>query len=235
MLYVQLNQGWKMRTIMNLFGRSPFIGLKKHMEKVVQCVYLVIDFFQALEAKDDVKVEELAGSIFVLEREADLIKDDIRNHLPKSLFMPIERDQLLEILHIQDNIADCIEDAAVLATIKPIELLDTFKEEFHLFLSKNVETFNGVKQIMDDMHELLESSFGGAEAEKVKQMVNEVAYCEHETDIIQRKLLKSLFKAEHELTYGTFFLWHRIFEAVAAISNQSEKLANLVRMTLDVK
>lgn len=78
-----------MRTIMNLFGRSPFAGLKNHMEKVVQCVYLLLDFFKALEARDYSLLDELGAKICSLEHEADLIKNDIRNHLPKSLFLPI--------------------------------------------------------------------------------------------------------------------------------------------------
>ena len=66
-------------------------------------------------------------------------------------------------------------------------------------------------------------------------MVDDVAFKEHEADIIQRKLLKSLFKAEDEMTYSSFHLWQKIFEALGSISNLSEKLANRVRMMLELK
>jgi predicted phosphate transport protein (TIGR00153 family) len=224
-----------MLTLLSLFGRSPFAPLQSHMESVGYCVHRLPDLFEALEDKDYVTLEKLAEEISRLEHDADLIKNDIRNHLPKSLFLPIDRGNLLEILSIQDSIADKAEDVAVLMTLKPLELLPIFREEFRLFLHKNIETFDEAKLIIKELHELVESSFGGIEAEKVRSMVDEVAYREHEADLIQRQLLKSFFKAEDELTYITFHLWQRLFESIAAISNYSENLAYRIRMTLELK
>ncbi len=224
-----------MLTILSLFGRSPFAPLKSHMEKVGTCVHQIPLLFAALEKKDMKELERIAALISEYEHQADLMKNDIRNHLPKSLFLPIDRSHLLEILAIQDNIADAAEDVAVLLTLKTMEMLPSFKSDFIAFLNKNIESFDGTLLIIKEMHELLESSFGGLEAEKVKSMVDEVAFKEHEADLIQRKLLKSLFKAENEMSYGTFHLWQKIFEAVASISNLSEKLAYRVRMTLELK
>lgn len=222
-------------TIVNLFGRSPFAPLQSHMEKVGACVYLLKDLVEAIETKNDSEIEAIAAKISELEQEADLTKNDIRNHLPKSIFLPIDRGSLLEILSIQDDIADSAEDVAVLATLKSIELKDTFRYDFLDFLNKNIEAFDGARKIIKELHELLESSFGGVEAEKVRSMVDQVAFKEHEADIIQRKLLKSLFRAEEEMSYSTFHLWQKIFEALGAISNLSEKLANRIRTMLELK
>ena len=191
--------------------------------------------FDAMERKDYAEMERIAEQISTLEHDADLTKNDIRNHLPKSLFLPIDRGHLLQILSIQDDIADAAEDIAVLATLKHLELPQAFKADFNLFLTKNIDAFEGVRRIIKEMHELLESSFGGIEAAKVKAMVDDVAFKEHEVDVVQRKLLKGLFNAEEEMPYTTFHLWQKIFEATASISNLSEKLANRIRMTLELK
>lgn len=222
-------------TLLNLFGRSPFAPLQSHMEKVSSCVHMLPELFEAMEKKDYEKMEHVAEKISELEHDADLTKNDIRNHLPKSLFLPIDRTHLLTILSLQDNIADVAEDVAVLTTLKSIEILPSFKLDFHEFLIKNIETFDSVQLIIKEMHELLESSFGGIEAEKVRKMVAHVAFKEHEVDLIQRKLLRRLFASENEMTYTTFILWQRIFSALSSISNLSENLANRVRMTLDLK
>ena len=222
-------------TLVNLFGRSPFAPLQSHMEKVGKCVHMLKDLFQAIEKKDYQAAEKIADSICKLEHEADLTKNDIRNHLPKSLFLPIDRSHLLEILTLQDTIADRAEDVAVLTSLKPLEILDSFKSDFYEFLNKNIEAYDSAQKIIKEMHELLECSFGGIEAEKVRLLVDEVALKEHQADNIQRSLLKALFKAENEMSYTTFHLWQKIFEATAAISNFSEKLAFRVRMTLELK
>ncbi|HRD54956.1 MAG TPA: TIGR00153 family protein [Parachlamydiaceae bacterium] len=222
-------------TILNLFGRSPFAPLQSHMNLVSKCVHQLFSLFEALEKKDYETVKKISDKISELENEADLTKNDIRNHLPKSLFLPIDRGTLLEILSLQDKIADRAEDAAILTTLKQIEMLPSFKEIFHEFLDKNIETFDHAKLIINEMHELLESSFGGQEAQKVRAMADEVAFKEHEADLIQQKLLKAVFGAEDEMSYSSFHLWQKIFEAVGSLANFSEKLANRVRLLLELK
>lgn len=222
-------------TILNLFGRSPFAPLQTHMEKVASCVLMLPNLFAAMRKQDYAELERIANKISELEHHADLTKNDIRNHLPKSLFLPVDRSHLLDILTIQDRIADTAEDVAVLTTLKNLEILDLFKEDFEEFLTKNIEAFNGAQLIIKEINELLESSFGGVEAQKVRMMVEDVAYLEHQVDLIQRKLLKKIFSAENEMTYTTFDLWQSIFQAIASISNLSENLAYRVRMTLDLK
>lgn len=224
-----------MRTFLNLFGRSPFTPLQAHMQNVADCVHQLPKLFEALAEKDYPKVEKIAAAISDYEHQADITKNDLRNHLPKSLFLPIDRTNLLEILGLQDSIADRSEDIAVLVTLKPLEVLDSFKADFKLFLDKNIETFDEVQKIIKELHELLESSFGGLEAEKVKVMVESVAFKEHEADILQRNLLKAFFSDEGPLTVSTFHLWQRIFESIASISDLSQNLANHVRMTLEIK
>ncbi len=227
--------GLYMVSFLNIFGRSPFAPIMNHMEEVSNCVYLLETLFKALKEKDYNALQEAAKKISEQEHKADLTKNSIRSHLPKSLFLPIARSSLLEILTIQDSIADKAEDVAVLITLKKIEILDSFKEEFNDFLAKNIETFNGARRIIKELHELVESSFGGIEAEKVRQMIDDVAFKEHQTDLSQRKLLKCLINAENEMSYATYYLWQSIFQAISAISNLSENLANKVRMTLELK
>lgn len=110
-----------------------------------------------------------------------------------------------------------------------------FKEDFYLLLDKNIEAFNKAHAIINELHELLESSFGGLEAEKVRIMVEDVAFKEHEVDLIQRRLLKKFFNTDEEMQISAFHQWQRIFEALAAISNLSENLAETVRITLVLK
>lgn len=222
-------------TILNLFGKSPFAPLQSHMEKVAECVEILPLIFAAVEAKNYAEVARLAEQVSQKEHVADAVKNNIRSHLPKSLFLAMDRGQLLEILSLQDNIADTTEDVAVLTTLKDLELLPCLRDSFLPFLHKNIETFHGVFLIVREMHELLETSFGGNEAEKVRTMIIEVAKKEHEADLLQRDLLKRLFAAEKELTFATFDLWQKIFGAIADISNLSEKLANRVRMTLELR
>ena len=224
-----------MRTLANLFGRSPFAPLQAHMDNVSVCIDKVEELFELLFNEEYKKIEKIVKQISKLEHHADLTKNDIRNNLPKGLFMPVDRGHLLEILGLQDDIADQAEDIGVLLIFKELKILDIFEHDFKEFLSKNIEAVHGVQKIILGLDELLEFSFGGGEAEKVKDMVDQVAYCEHEADLLKRKLVKCIFSHENELPYSSFYLWMRIIDAVGELSDLSEKLANRVRMTLESK
>ena len=75
----------------------------------------------------------------------------------------------------------------------------------------------------------------GIEAEKVRAMVEEVSFMEHEVDLVQYQLLKKLFQVDNEMSYTSFHLWQKICEAMTSISNLSENLAFRIRMTLELK
>lgn len=222
-------------TILNLFGRSPFAPLKAHMDNVANCVHKLPELFDALISGDFDHLNTIAAEISKLEHQADTAKNDIRNHLPKSLFLPVDRNSLLEILSLQDSLADRSEDVAVMFTLKPIELPETMKNDVLDFLKKNIEAFDASRAIINEMHDLLESSFGGIEADKVRKMVDHVAFIEHEADLIQRKLLKILFSSENSMHYTTFYFWQRTLETLGALSNLSEKLSYRVRQMLEMK
>lgn len=224
-----------MLSILNLFGRSPFALLQTHMEKVSSCVHLLGPLFEALKKKDQAAVEKIAAEISEGEHAADIVKNDIRNHLPKSLFLAMDRSSLLDILSMQDSVADKAEDIAVLATLQTLELFSHLQEDFDAFLNMNIKTFDEANAIIHELHELLESSFGGVEAEKVRAMVDSIASKEHEVDLIQRRLLKKFFNSSEHFNLSTFHIWQRIFESIGALSNLSEKLANRLRTTLEIK
>ena len=224
-----------MRAIANLFRSSPFAPLQTHMERVSQCVQKLELLYQAYTKNDFEQIEQLAKEISELEHLADLTKNEIRNNLPRGIFLAINRADLLSILSLQDTIADKAEDTAILFTMKKIEPLPDFDEDMKLFVEKNIESVNEVHLILKQLDELIETSFGGKEAQLVSEMVDRVAVIEHEVDMIQVKLLKKLIALEEKIPYTTFYLWTNIFQTMAALSNTAEKLANRVRMVLDLR
>lgn len=224
-----------MINISRLFGKSPFAPLQSHMQKVAYCMKKLSTIFESLHKIDAEKIEKLVGELSQLEHEADLTKNDIRNHLPRSLFLPIDRAHFLEILSIQDSIADDAEAVGILLTLCPLEHFDSFHEDILALYGKNEEAFLNAKQIIEEIDELLESSFGGIEAEKVKAMVEQTAYKEHEAEKMKRKFMKKLFLKGNVLSAPSFYLWARLAEDIGTISHTSERLANRIRMILELK
>ena len=224
-----------MLNIARLFGKSPFAPLQSHMKKVAICIEKLSTLFDVLPKKEMEKIEKLSNELSKLEHEADLTKNDIRNHLPKSLFLPIDRGHFLEILSVQDSIADKAEDIGILLTLRPLDSFLNFEEDIKGLFKKNEDAFCHAKRIIEEIDELLEASFGGIEAEKVKEMVEQTAYKEHEADKFQKKLMRQLYAQGESLTTPSFSMWMRLIEEVGALSHLSERLANRIRMVLELK
>lgn len=222
-------------TIARLFGKSPFAPLQSHMNKVASCMEKLTKIFEALSKGETEKIEHLVADLSQLEHEADLTKNDIRNHLPKSIFMPIDRGHFLEILALQDSIADTAEDVGMTLDLRPLEALEAFQEELSTFFVRCTDVFWDSKRIIEEIDELLESSFGGIEAEKVKSMVEETSYKEHKAQKQMHALLKKLFNKGENLSAPAFHHWLRLIEEVGRIAQLSEKLSNRIRMVLELK
>ena len=90
-----------MRSIAGVFGRSPFRPLAQHTEKVNDTVQLVRPLMEAFLAGDWAKTDELYVRISKLEHKADVLKSEIRDRLPKSLFLPVDRGEALEPGHFR--------------------------------------------------------------------------------------------------------------------------------------
>ena len=73
-----------MSIIARLFGKSPFAPLQTHMNKVAVCMEKLTKIIESLASHSASKVEHLIEDLSQLEHEADLTKNDIRNHLPKT-------------------------------------------------------------------------------------------------------------------------------------------------------
>ena len=133
------------------------------------------------------------------------------------------------------NLADTAEDVSVMLTIKCFTVPPTVIECFQKFCESNIHAFRMAEAIIDDLDELLETGFGGAEAEKVRTVVHDIAFAEHQADVLQRELLKHVFSDEAGLSAADLNMWIELIKNLAHLSNLSENLANRVQMTLDLK
>jgi predicted phosphate transport protein (TIGR00153 family) len=224
-----------MQYFSKLFSRAPFDLLELHMEKVIACLVKLDEVLKIFEDTELSKLESFAESVSELEHEADLIKNDIRQTLPQSYLFSVDRANFLEILAVQDDLADVAEEIANILTIKQIQIPPKIKNALHEYKNKNMEAVWDVKEIVFSFEELLEASFGGPVAEKIQNKIDDTAFKEHESDMMKRKLLKELFTISESMSTPDFYLWVHLIEAIGKISHSAEKLALRIGMLLDFK
>jgi len=198
-----------MSIISKLLGKSPFEPLYKHMCKVKKCVDMVRPLMDAL-VNDD------------YERIKDLVKREIRMRLPKSMFLPVARGDILRFLKEQDNIADSAEDVAVLLSMRKMKFPKGMKKELTELVDKVMEAFDVAMQVSGEIKILDETSFGGAEAHKVIEMIEQIKVKEWEADKLQMKAGQKVFLLEKELDPVSVMMWMMILKELGALANHAE-------------
>lgn len=220
------------RTIFDLFAKSPFGPLQDHLAKIMDCVRLIPDLFRAIEKNDEEQIRIITEKVEKAEFEADQIKNQIRSDLPSTIFTPVDRTDLLDILRFQDRISDVAEDVAVLYRMKKLPFPESIREPFWKFLDQVMVTVEQYANINGELDELVEASFGGAEAGKMVEMISVLSEMEHEADLRQHELLQKLLTLEDELGALNIVLWMRVFQCVGDIANGAEKVGNRLRLFL---
>lgn len=224
-----------MSTIARLFGRSPFNLMQRHMDQVGKCVDKMNAALDAFEHGSFEDLPRLAEETSALEHEADQIRDDIRNHLLRRFFMPINRGQVLRILSQQDSLADICEDVCILLTMKRIQIPAGLEESFTRFREHTNKAVALAGTIIDEFDELAETGFGGPEAEKIRSLARDVAFEEHQADGAVHEFVRGIYARDDQLSVGDFHLWMRLTRTFSGLSNTAENLADSITMVLDTK
>ncbi len=221
-----------MSAIRDLFRESPFEPLRYHLETVMECVSLVRPMFEAVRDRQYDKLQELAKKVFKVEHDADIIKDDIRRTIPKRFFLPVYRGDLLGYVKLQDDMADSVEDLAVLLTIKQLALPTTLVDATFEYLTKVESACDKTRAIADYLPTLVEGDMVGEEAERALSMVADVEKTEWEADRLQYTLSQKLFALEDEMKAADLMLWFRIFGELGQLANFAEKVGDRLRRML---
>ena len=219
-------------TISMIFGKSPFNALQIHMRVVVECVREVPPLLDALASGDESKVREISDRIFEREAEADKIKNELRLSLPKSLFMPVDRRDLLEILHMQDTIANTSQDIAGLLIERKMTIPEFMHDPLVALTARCVDTCEHAARVIEELDELLAMGFRGREVAKVDAMLNELNEIEDETDELGILLARALFEHEDDMKPVSVMMWYQLIEWIGDLADYAEKVGDRLRLLI---
>ena len=219
-------------TFSKLLGQSPFTTLQEHMKVVTACAQEVRPLIEALVEQDHARVTVLKDRIFMLEAEADRIKHELRAHLPKSLFMPVDRRDLLEVLLLQDTIANTAQDIAGLLIERKMTIPDFLRDPLLVLTARCIETVEHAAKAISELDELLAIGFRGREVDLIVKMLKELNEIEDETDELGISLARALFDHEDELKPVSVMMWYQIIEWIGDIADYAEKVGDHLRLLI---
>ncbi len=215
-----------------LFRTSPFKPVQEHMRLIFSCICLLPPLLDALYRKDYGQLTEFGEEIIKLESEADEIKHTFRLNLPNTLLLPVDREDLLNLISDQDGLADLTEEIAKILVYRDMEVPDPLKDLLDELLEGTMEISVAAKDLIEQLDELLQVGFRGREQEKVSLMIAGVRRSEHNIDNIMHRIRRKLFACENQLNPVDVMFWYQLIALIGAISDQAENVADRLLLFL---
>jgi len=219
-------------SIAGMFAGSPVKPLQEHMEKVCQCAALLPDFFTAISTKDFKTAKSIQKSIANMEGEADDIKVHLRMHLPNSLFMPMPREQILDIIRLQDKIANISEDIAGIMIGRKMQIPEPLLDAFLSFIERAVNTANQAKMAINELDELVEAGFRGRQLGIIDEMIATLEQLEGETDKLEKKLRHAMFEIEQDYPPLDMMFLYRMINWIGKLADVSHQVGGRIQLLM---
>ena len=218
--------------ISSLFGKSPISPLQQHMKKVHSCIKEFGVFAKATNAENWEKAQAAQISIAQKEHKADKLKKKLRMNLPSTFMMPFSRRDLLDVLLIQDSIANITKDLAGLMMSRRMVFPKEFAEDFINLTGLCIKTSAAALVAINELDELLETAFSSRERKIVDQMIKKINELEHDTDIAQSKIREKLFALESSLAPVDVMFYYRAIEWLGETADAAQKVGSRFEVML---
>jgi|TARA_B110000116_G_C16670812_1_gene506137 predicted phosphate transport protein (TIGR00153 family) len=216
----------------NIFGSSPVKPLEKHINIVYRCAKQLHGFFVASIDGDWNKAMTFRDEIARLENSADDVKKQIRLSLPKSLFMPVPREDLLELLLVQDKIANRTKDVSGLVIGRKLQIPPQIADQFLEFVDRNIDAAKQARKSVRELDELFTAGFRGAEVDLVSGLIEELDQIETDTDDKQAALRGVLFEIEKSLNPIDAIFMYQVIELTGEIADMAERVGRRLELLL---
>ncbi|NND69209.1 MAG: TIGR00153 family protein [Halioglobus sp.] len=216
----------------SLFGRSPIGPIQQHMQVANEAAQLLPELLRASAADDWELAVQVHKDIEAAEREADKLKRSVRTHLPKSLFLPVPRSDLLELVGIQDRVANSAKDVAGLIIGRKIRFPEKMQDAMVEFAEACARAAEQASTAVQELDELLEVGFSGREVKRVESMLKELNKLEQRTDRMAISLRGKLFRIEADLPPVEVMFYYQIFGLMCAVADHAESVGDRLQILM---
>ena len=221
-----------MRSLYNLFGPSPIRPIEQHMRKTYQCAKQLHPFFEAVLNQDWPTARQINDKIAELEKEADIIKRDLRLHLPTSLFLPGSRTDLLELLSAQDRIANRAQDIAGLIVGRQMSIPASLSSLLMPFLDRCLDAAKQACGAINELDELLESGFRGSEVKIVEEMIMTLDEIEHDSDQKLANIRHQIFAIEKDLPAIDVIFLYKLVQWIGDLADHAQTVGGRLQILI---
>jgi len=212
--------------ISSLFYESPFEGLQRHADKINECAHIFKEAAACHIGEECKEFDLLTEQMANLESEADAIKRNIRNHLPRGILMPVDKFQFLQYLREQDKVLDEVEDALFWLSFRPRGIPDEVATDIQHLIEAVIPSIEKLPEIVSLATKFFRSK-SDAQRNKIKSLIRDIRQGEKDADSLERELKFKIFSTIKEAL--EVFHLVRLVEIVGNIADHAQNASDRMR------
>jgi uncharacterized protein len=167
----------------------------------------------------------LKGELDNHEENADIIKRNIRNHLPHSLFMAVDKTLFINYTRAQDNILDAAQDALDWLNIHDVNLAELIGATGLALVEEATRTVELLKPALEDTIKLVHTDI--MDRQLVKTKYRAVREQHKKVRRLKSLIFSELYK--QDLDFKSIFQLLHFFDRMNEMSHNAENCVDMLR------
>ncbi|GIR70641.1 MAG: hypothetical protein CM15mP74_18920 [Halieaceae bacterium] len=212
--------------ISDVISNSPLALLERHAGVCADCVERLPLYFAEAQANRWGRASDVREEICRFEGLADELKQDVRSNLPRGLWMSVSRADLLELVRVQDKMANGVKEVSGISLGRQLAFPAAMTSEVADFIDVVVQVSRVVVKIIGATRELSRSAFGTRQTNVILDFVSQVEADERRSDEMQAALRARLREYEAELSAVDAIFLYQLLAAIGDIADNAEKVAH---------
>jgi predicted phosphate transport protein (TIGR00153 family) len=212
--------------ISEVISNSPLALLERHAGVCMDCVERLPLYFQEAQSGLWARAEEVREEICRFEGLADELKQDVRSNLPRGLWMSVSRADLLELVRVQDKMANGVKEVSGISLGRQLAFPSPLTEDLNEFVDVVVAVSRSVVKIIGATRELSRSAFGTRQTNAILDFVSQVEAGERRSDDMQAALRARVREHEVDLPPVDAMFLYQLLAAIGEIADNAEKVAH---------
>lgn len=215
-----------------IFAKSPIKPLQEHMAVAQECISELAPFFAAVFENDFDEAVIIQQRISSLENEADFLKKELRMHLPRGMFMAVSRADILNVLVMQDNIANKAKDVAGIVIGRKIQIPVKMQATYKKLIGKSIKASAQAQVAIGELEELVEVGFRGGEVKLVKKLLIKLDKIESDADDLEKKVRGILFSIENDMNPIEAMFLYKLIDTTGELGDIAQRVGSRLQVML---
>lgn len=209
-----------------LTQKSPMERLVGHYEKIQQSVGIINDSLECyILGGQCVEFKTLQNDLNDLESQADKIIRYIRNHLPRSLFMPVDKVLFLSYTSAQDDILDSAQEAFDWLSMRTMVIPEEFQKELIYLVDDVGNMVNLLGPALKDTISLVHLE--NLDREGTKEQYRKIREKRHEISRFKNSLTGRMYRSDYE--FKDIYQLIHFAERMYAMCHSCSKCVEILR------